>query len=176
MKIINTKFSGLKIIKTKVHKDSRGHFVELFRHSFFRKNKFIFTCSSNSKKNVLRGMHFQKKIGQGKYLSVLKGKILDVVIDLRTKSKTFGKHFKIIISDRNGKSLFIPAGFAHGFLGLASENIITYHCTNYRSKNHEIGINWDDKDVNIRWPIKNPLISKKDKKNISLKDYVKKYA
>ena len=74
------------------------------------------------------------------------------------------------------KSLFIPKGFAHGFIGLKSENIISYHCTNYRSKNHEIGINWDDKDVNIRWPIKNPLISKKDKKNISLKDYVKKYA
>ena len=174
MKIINTKFSGLKIIKTKVHKDSRGHFVELFRHSFFRKNKFIFTCSSKSKKNVLRGMHFQKKFGQGKYLSVLKGKILDVVIDLRSKSKTFGKHFKIIMSDEDGKSLFIPAGFAHGFLGLASENIITYHCTNYRSKKNEVGIIWNDKDIKIKWPIKRPILSKKDKTNISLKKFLKR--
>ena len=134
MKIINTKFNGLKIIKTKVHKDSRGHFVEVFRHSFFKKQKFVFTCSSKSKKNVLRGMHFQKKIEQGKYLSVLKGRILDVVVDIRKKSKTFGKHFKIIISDKDGKTIYIPPGFAHGFLGLDTENIITYHCTNYRSK------------------------------------------
>ena len=171
MKIISTKFSGLKVIKTKVHKDSRGHFVELFRHSFFRKNKFIFTCSSKSKKNVLRGMHFQKKFGQGKYLSVLKGKILDVVIDLRSKSKTFGKHFKIIMSDEDGKSLFIPAGFAHGFLGLASENIITYHCTNYRSKKNEVAILWNDKTLNIKWPKRKTIISSKDKNNITFKKF-----
>ena len=173
MKIISTKFSGLKVIKTKVHKDSRGHFVELFRHNFFKKQRFIFTCSSKSKKNVLRGMHFQKKFGQGKYLSVLKGKILDVVIDLRSKSKTFGKHFKIIISERDGKSLFIPAGFAHGFLGLASENIITYHCTNYRSKKNEMGIKWNDKKLKIKWPKKKLIISDKDKKNLTFDAYLK---
>ena len=155
MKIINTKFNGLKIIKTKVHKDSRGHFVEVFRHSFFKKQKFVFTCSSKSKKNVLRGMHFQKKIEQGKYLSVLKGRILDVVVDIRKKSKTFGKHFKIIISDKDGKAIYIPPGFAHGFLGLDTENIITYHCTNYRSKVNEMGIKWNDKILKIKWPKKN---------------------
>ena len=100
MKIINTKFNGLKIIKTKVHKDSRGHFVEVFRHSFFKKQKFVFTCSSKSKKNVLRGMHFQKKIEQGKYLSVLKGRILDVVVDIRKKSKTYKNFFTYYLNEK----------------------------------------------------------------------------
>ena len=173
MKIINTKFNGLKIIKTKVHKDSRGHFVEVFRHSFFKKQKFVFTCSSKSKKNVLRGMHFQKKIEQGKYLSVLKGRILDVVVDIRKKSKTFGKHFKIIISDKDGKTIYIPPGFAHGFLGLDTENIITYHCTNYRSKVNEMGIKWNDKKLKIKWPKKKLIISKKDQNNLSFEEYLK---
>jgi len=92
---------------------------------------------------------------------------------LRTKSKTFGKHFKIIISDRDGKSLFIPAGFAHGFLGLASENIITYHCTNYRSKKNEMGIKWNDKKLKIKWPKKKLIISNKDKKNLTFDAYLK---
>jgi dTDP-4-dehydrorhamnose 3,5-epimerase len=173
MKIINTKFNGLKIIKTKVHKDSRGHFVEVFRHSFFKKQKFVFTCSSKSKKNVLRGMHFQKKIEQGKYLSVLKGRILDVVVDIRKKSKTFGKHFKIIISDKDGKAIYIPPGFAHGFLGLDTENIITYHCTNYRSKVNEMGIKWNDKKLKIKWPKRKLIISKKDQNNLSFEEYLK---
>ena len=89
-------------------------------------------------------MHLQTQNGQGKYLTVLKGEILDVCIDLRKNSKTFGKYFKINISDNNGVSVYIPPGFAHGFLGLKKENIISYHCTNYRSKKHEIGINWND--------------------------------
>ena len=91
---------------------------------------------------------------QGKYLSVLKGRILDVVVDIRKKSKTFGKHFKIIISDKDGKAIYIPPGFAHGFLGLDTENIITYHCTNYRSKVNEMGIKWNDKKLKIKWPKK----------------------
>ena len=118
-------------------------------------------------------MHFQKKYEQGKYLSVLRGKILDVVIDLRRKSKTFGKHFKITISEKDGKSIFIPPGFAHGFLGLKSENIITYHCTNYRSKKNEMGIKWNDKKLKIKWPKKKLIISKKDKSNLTFDQYLK---
>ena len=124
-------------------------------------------------KNVLRGMHFQKKFSQGKYLSVLKGEIFDVALDLRKKSKTYGKYFSINLSDRNGLSIFIPEGFAHGFVGLKNENIISYHCTNYRSKKNEVGIIWNDKKIKIKWPIKNPIISKKDRQNISLSDYLK---
>ena len=120
-------------------------------------------------------MHLQTQHAQGKYLTVLKGEILDVCIDLRKRSRTFGKYFKINISDRNGISIYIPPGFAHGFLGLKSDNIISYHCTNYRSEKNEIGIIWNDKNLKIKWPIKRPILSKKDKKNISFKDYIKRY-
>ena len=112
----------------------------------------------------------QRKNPQGKYISVLKGKILDVVVDCRKKSKTFGKHFKIILSELNCKSIYIPSGFAHGFLGLDNENIVIYSCTNYRDKNSEIGIKWDDEDLNINWNILNPILSKKDQKNLEFKN------
>ena len=125
-------------------------------------------------KNVLRGLHLQTKFAQGKYLSVLKGEIFDVAVDLRNNSKNFGKYFSIKLSDKNGISVFIPPGFAHGFIGLKKENIICYHCTNYRSKKNELGILWNDKDINIKWPVKKPILSKKDSKNISFKDYLKK--
>ena len=167
MKIIPTKFSGLKIIQSKVHRDSRGFFKEDFKKKFFKNKKFVFACSSSSRKNVIRGMHLQTKFPQGKYLSVLKGEIFDVVIDLRKKSKTFGKHFKIILSDSNGKLLFIPPGFAHGFLGLKKENIVYYYCTNYRSAKNEVGLLWNDKNLKIKWPIKKPILSMKDKRNLS---------
>ena len=173
MKIKTTKFSGLKIIQSKLHRDSRGFFKEDFKKKFFKNEKFVFGCTSSSKKNVLRGLHLQTKFSQDKHLSVLKGAILDVVVDVRKKSKTFGKHFKIILSENNGKSLFIPAGFAHGFLGLKKENIIYYYCTNYRSAKHETGIRWNDRDLKIKWPTKKPIITKKDNTNLTLKEFIK---
>ena len=171
MKVITTKFSGLKVIQSKSYKDSRGLFKEDFKKNFFKNKKFVFGCTSTSKKNVIRGLHLQTKFSQGKYVSVLKGSIFDVVVDLRKSSKTFGKHFKIILSDDNAKSLFIPGGFAHGFLGLKKENIIYYYCTNYRSAKHETGILWNDKKLNIKWPIKKPIISLKDKKNLTFSEF-----
>ena len=175
MKIISTKFSGLKVIQSKSYKDSRGLFKEDYKKKFFKNKNFVFGCTSSSKKNVIRGLHLQTKYSQEKYVSVLKGAIIDVVVDLRKKSKTYGKHYKIILSDANAKSIFIPAGFAHGFLALKKENIIYYTCTNYRSAKHEVGILWNDKDLKIKWPIKNPVISKKDKKNIKFTDFKKLY-
>ena len=175
MKIISTKFSGLKVIKSKSYKDNRGLFKEDYKKKFFKDKNFVFGCTSSSKKNVVRGFHLQTKYAQAKYVSVLKGAIFDVVIDLRKKSKTYGKHYKIILSDENAKSIFIPAGFAHGFLALKKENIIYYTCTNYRSAAHEVGILWNDSDLKVRWPIKNPIISKKDKKNIKFSEYKKLY-
>jgi len=166
MRIKSTKFSGLKIIQSKCFKDSRGLFKEDYKKKFFKGKNFVFGCTSVSKKNVIRGLHLQTKFPQEKYVSVLKGAIIDVILDLRKNSNTFGKHFKIILSDNNGKSIFIPHGFAHGFLGLKKENIVYYTCTNYRSRKHEIGLLWNDKDLKIKWPIKNPIISKKDKKNL----------
>ena len=171
MKVITTKFSGLKVIQSKSYKDSRGLFKEDFKKNFFKNKKFVFGCTSTSKKNVIRGLHLQTKFSQGKYVSILKGSIFDVVVDLRKDSKTFGKHFKIILSDNNAKSLFIPAGFAHGFLGLKKENIIYYYCTNYRSAKHEKGILWNDKNLKIKWPIKKPIISLKDKKNLTFSEF-----
>ena len=173
MKIISTKFSGLKVIQSKSYKDNRGLFKEDYKKKFFKNKNFIFGCTSRSKKNVVRGLHLQTKYSQGKYVSVLKGAIFDVVVDLRKKSKTYGKHFISILSDKNAKSIFIPAGFAHGFLGLKEENIIYYTCTNYRSARHEVGILWNDKDLKIKWPIKNPVISKKDKENLKFTEFKK---
>ena len=126
---------------------------------------------SKSKKNVLRGLHIQTKFQQGKFVSVIKGKIFDVVVDLRKKSKTYGKKHSIILSNKNSTSLFVPAGFAHGFCSLENESIVFYGCTNYRSKRDEVGILWNDKVLKIKWPIRKPIISRKDRKNITLKKF-----
>ena len=174
MKIKPTKFKGLKIIQSKIYRDNRGFFKEDFKQANFSK-KFIFGCTSRSKKDVLRGLHIQTKNSQGKYISVLKGSIFDVVVDLRNKSKTFGKYYSIILSDRNGKSISIPEGFAHGFVGLEKENIVYYFNTKYRSAGNEVGIHWKDKDLKIKWPIKKPILSQKDNKNLNLEKFIKKF-
>ena len=169
MKIIRNRFKDLLIFKSKNYYDGRGFFRELLIEKLLKK-KFKFTVVSNSKKNVLRGLHMQTKFQQGKYVSVVKGKILDVVVDCRKNSKTFGKHFKIIISQKNSKSIYVPPGFIHGFLALDKENIVIYSCTEYRDKKSEISVNWNDKDLNINWNIKNPILSLKDKNNQKFKD------
>ena len=174
MKIISTKFSGLKVIESKIFKDTRGFFKEDFKKKFFLGKKFVFGCTSTSKKNVVRGLHLQTKFPQGKYVSVLKGAIFDVAVDLRKNSKTFGKYFKIILSNKNSKLLFVPKGFAHGFRGLDSENIVVYFCSNYRYKQGEKSIIWNDKKLNINWGIKKPIISKKDSNAVSFEEYFSK--
>ena len=123
---------------------------------------------SKSKKNVVRGLHIQKKFQQDIIVSVIKGKIFDIVVDLRKNSKTYGKYCATTLSDKNSTSLLIPSGFAHGFCALENENLVLYGLTNYRSKKNEIGILWNDNVLKIKWPIKKPIISKKDKSNITL--------
>ena len=174
MKFINTKIKGLKIIKGKNFYDKRGYFKEIYVKRKITEHKPIFWCMSKSKKNVLRGLHLQTKNSQEKFVSVVKGKIFDVVVDLRKNSKSFGKHYKIILSEKNAKSILIPSGFAHGFLGLDKENIVLYSNNNYRSKNSETGILWNDKGLNIKWPKRKFIISKKDKKNLSLNEFCRK--
>ena len=169
MKIIKTRFKDFLIFKSKNFYDIRGYFREVLIEKLIKK-KFKFIVVSKSKKNVHRGLHMQKKFQQGKYISVVKGKILDVVVDCRKKSKTFGKHFKIIISEKNSKSIYVPPGFIHGFLGLEKENIVVYSCTEYRNKESELGVKWNDKDLKINWSIKKPILSIKDKKNLKFKD------
>ena len=174
MKLIKTKFKDLFIIEKKYFKDNRGYFLELYKKKIIKKS-LPFTCISYSKKNVIRGLHLQIKNTQAKYVSVLKGKILDVVVDLRKESKTFGKTFKIVLSEKNSKSLYIPEGFAHGFCGLEKENYMLYSCSNYRDKSSEIGIMWNDQDLKIKWPKIKIIVSKKDQNNITLKDFKKKF-
>ena len=171
---IKLNFKDLFLIKNKSFKDNRGYFKELIRENAINK-KFPFLVMSFSKKNVIRGLHIQTINSQGKFISVLKGKIFDVVIDLRKNSKTFGKVYKCILSEKNNTSIYIPPGFAHGFQALENENYIVYSCTKYRNKKSETTIKFDDKDLNIKWPSKKFIISDKDKKGISLPEFKKKH-
>ena len=171
---IKSNFKDLFLIKNKSFKDNRGYFKELIRENVINK-KFPFLVMSFSKKNVIRGLHVQTTNSQGKFISVLKGKIFDVVIDLRKNSKTFGKVYKCVLSEKNNTSIYVPPGFAHGFQALENENYIVYSCTKYRNKKSETTIKFDDKELNIKWPIKKFIISAKDKKGISLSEFKKKY-
>ena len=171
MKILKTKFKGLLVLKGSTHHDQRGYFRELFKKKYIKK-KLIFDYLSLSKKNVVRGIHIQLKNPQAKLISVFSGKIFDVVLDCRKKSSTFGKYFKIYMSDKDNISLYIPEGFAHGFCSLSSNTIIHYKCSSYRHKKSETGIIWNDKNLKINWPIKQPIISSKDKKNYKFLDFL----
>ena len=157
-----TKFKDLLLFEGINYKDPRGYLREVFLQNKLKK-KIKFNIFSNSKKNILRGLHFQKKKPQGKYVSVLKGRIFDVAVDLRKKSSTFGKSFTVILSQKNCRSIYIPPGFAHGFLSLDNENIVYYGCTEYRSPKNEFSMNYNDATLKIKWPKKNVILSKKDK-------------
>ena len=169
--ITKTKFKDLLIFEGKNYEDQRGYLREVFLQKMVKK-KIIFDILSLSKKSVLRGLHFQKKKPQGKYLSVLKGKIFDVVVDLRRKSPTFGKKFSIILSQKNCKSIYIPPGFAHGFLALDAENIVYYGCTEYRSSKNECSLRYNDPMLKIKWPTKKVILSDKDKNAKTFKELV----
>jgi dTDP-4-dehydrorhamnose 3,5-epimerase len=169
------KIKDIKIFKSTAFKDKRGHFMEIYKKNKISSKELIFDCYSYSKKNVLRGLHIQTKNPQAKFLTVLKGSVFDVAVDLRKNSNTYGEYYSIILSANNYCSIYIPEGFAHGFYTLDKENIVFYSCSNYRNKNSETGILWNDKDININWPTKNPILSKKDKKNLSLKEYSRKF-
>ena len=167
MKLENLKIKGLKLIKSKIYKDNRGFLREVCKNKLLNVS-FIFDVMSYSKKNVLRGLHIQTQKSQAKIITVTHGKILDVVVDLRKNSKTFGKYFSIVISQKSEFSFYIPQGFAHGFLCLSKECTVSYRCSQYRHKKSEKTLSWDDKDVGVKWPIKKPILSAKDKNGKSL--------
>ena len=171
MKIIKTKIKDLIIVKKETFKDNRGFLREQYKEKTLSK-KFIFEILSKSKKNVIRGLHLQTKNSQAKYVSVLNGKAFDVAVDLRKNSKTFGQHVSIVLSAKQNISFYIPAGFAHGFCALENNTLMHYKCTEYRDAKSELGIIWNDPKLNIKWPTKKPIISKKDKKNISFEEYL----
>tara|TARA_B100000989_G_C19456104_1_gene434079 strand:- start:119 stop:637 length:519 start_codon:yes stop_codon:yes gene_type:complete len=165
---------NLKIIKGKPYFDKRGYFKELLKENQIN-NKFPFIVMSYSKKNVLRGLHLQLNKPQGKFVTVMKGRIFDVAVDLRRGSKNFGKYYPNFLSEKNSKSVYIPPGFAHGFLALEENNYVIYSCTEYRHKKSEIGIRYDDKQLNIKWPKKKFIISFKDRNNISFDTFKNKF-
>jgi dTDP-4-dehydrorhamnose 3,5-epimerase len=175
MKVINTNFRGLKIIKQKRKTDIRGNLREIFIKNIIKWDNLIFDYATTSKKNVLRGFHFQYKFKQAKFVSVLKGKIFDCVIDLRKNSATYGKNFSIELSEKNCLSLYIPEGFAHAYYSCSDLNIIYYKLSNYWHPEYEDGILWNDKFINIKWPSKNLIVSPKDKKLKTFSQFKKIY-
>ena len=171
MKLIKTRIPGPLLIKSKIFKDNRGYLKETFRNKLLSKKNLPFDVMSSSKKKVLRGLHFQIKKPQAKIITVTYGKIFDVAVDLRKKSRNFGKYFSIIISDKSDFSFYIPKGFAHGFICLSKQCTVNYKCSEYRRAVFEKTLSWSDKKVNIKWPIKKPILSKKDKKGLDLDSF-----
>jgi len=159
-----------KIIRRNCHYDKRGYLQEIYLKKK-EKKIFKFSLVTSSKKNVFRGFHVQLKKQQAKLVYIVKGKVLDIVIDLRIRSKKFAKVYKFRLKEKD--ILYIPKGFAHGYLSLASENIVLYYLTEYRDAKSEDGIVWNDKMLNIKFPIKNIKVSQKDKKLKTLKDFIK---
>lgn len=169
MNYIKTEISDVVIIEPRVFNDSRGYFFEAFKKEEFNDNvgnvDFVQDNESKSSYGVLRGLHYQKgEYSQAKLVRVIKGKVVDVAVDIRKSSPTFGKHVMVELSEENKRQLFIPRGFAHGFLVLSDEAIFTYKVDNAYAPQHEASIKFNDPDLNINWPIdpKNVLASEKD--------------
>ena len=172
MEVLNCTIDGLFIIKPQLYTDHRGSFFESFNYKkyleFLGKDiKLVQDNMSVSKKHVLRGLHFQlPPFAQGKLVTVIRGSVLDVAVDLRKQSETFGKYFSIELSGTNKLQFWIPPGFAHGFVALEDDTIFSYKCSNYYSPQHEQTILWNDNALNIDWGIVEPVISQKDEEGI----------
>ena len=165
-KITPLEISGLYVVESSIHPDERGLFFEFYKFNPFSEHGFPNFVQDNisiSKKDVIRGLHFQSKPhSQGKLVGVLKGSIFDVVVDIRKNSSTFGKYFSISLDDIERKMLYISPGFAHGFCALSDDTVVLYKNTSEYSKENENGIIWNDSSLGIKWPCENPIISEKD--------------
>ena len=160
-----------KIIKANCYYDKRGYLQEIYLKKNLKKN-FKFSFITCSRRNVFRGFHFQSKNQQVKLIYLVKGSILDIVIDLRRRSNNFGKAYRFKLREKN--ILYIPKGFAHGYLSLSAENVLLYYMTNYRDAKNENGIVWNDKNLKIKFPVKKLIISKKDKKLNTFDEFLRK--
>lgn len=168
MKILNTAIEGLLIIQPTVFEDSRGYFFESYNKKNFLQEginvDFVQDNQSLSQKGVLRGLHFQAPpFAQGKLVRVITGSVLDVAVDIRKDSPTYGKHHAIELSESNKTMFYIPEGFAHGFLTLEDNTIFSYKCTNYYNKASEGTLLWNDEQLGINWKTNTPSLSEKDK-------------
>jgi len=175
MRIVESALSGVLLLEPRVFADERGDFFESFRRSFFFESgidaDFVQENQSRSRRNVLRGMHYQIRQAQGKLVRVVSGEVFDVVVDIRRSSSTFGKWYGTQISAANRRMLWVPQGFAHGFLALSEIADVVYKTTNYYAPEHERCLRWDDPAVGIAWPIETvPLLSAKDGTGKSLND------
>ena len=175
MNVIKTKLKDCVIIQPKVHGDERGFFLETFQANRYSEmagisSSFVQDNYSRSSKDVLRGLHFQKKKPQGKLVRVVKGEVFDVAVDIRKDSSTFGQWDSFILSEENKSQLWVPPGFAHGFLVLSDIADFEYKCTDYYDPSDEGSIIWNDNDLKISWPTDNPKLSKKDMNSMTLAD------
>lgn len=174
MKVLKSKIAGLLIVEPRLFGDERGYFYESYQEKKYFANgipyKFVQDNRSRSSKGVLRGLHFQKNKPQGKLVTVTNGEVLDVAVDLRPNSKTFGLHETFYLSGENHKQLFVPPGFAHGFVVLSDTADFSYKCTDYYEPTDEGGVLWNDSDLNIDWGIEKPIISEKDMNLPSFKE------
>lgn len=176
MEVIKTKIEGLLIINPKVFGDVRGYFFESYNNSVFKEHgidvEFIQDNQSLSNSGVLRGLHFQAQpYDQGKLVRVITGAVLDVAVDIRKNSATYGEHIAVELSEDNKTMFYIPPGFAHGFLTLKDSTIFSYKCTNLYNKASEGTVLWNDSDLNINWNISNPVLSEKDLVGTKFKDF-----
>lgn len=179
MKVSKTSMEGILLIEPDLFGDSRGFFMESYSRKKYTEHgidmEFVQDNHSKSVKNTLRGLHYQIKPGQDKIVRVVSGEVFDVVVDMRYGSPTFGKWEGFVLSAANKRQLFVPIGFAHGFCVLSEEAEFLYKCSDYYSPVDERGIIWNDPDLNVKWPIENPILSERDKKNKFLKDMDKDF-
>lgn len=179
--VTKTEIEGLLLLQPQVFGDDRGYFFESYRKNSFKEFgvdvDFVQDNISKSQKGTIRGLHYQVgEAAQGKLCQVISGKVLDVAVDIRFGSPTFGEYFSIVLSDENKKQLWIPPGFAHGFSVLSTEAIFSYKCTTYYSKSNERSIIYNDPDLTIDWKVDNPIVSDKDLKAKLLKDIEKDFS
>ncbi len=174
MNVLNCHIPGLLIIEPKVFGDTRGFFLETWNRRRYGEAgldvDFVQDNVSFSRRGILRGLHFQNPKPQGKLLQVLQGEVFDVAVDIRSSSPTFGKWHGLVLSGENKTQFYIPAGFAHGFVVLSETALFQYKCTELYSPQDEMAIRWDDPDLGIQWPLKEPLLSDRDAKGLRLRD------
>lgn len=177
--ICDLTIQGVKLISPFYIEDERGGFLKNFEKDIFTRwglDADIYeTFETISKRNVIRGLHFQTQNPQIKIVRAICGTIRDVIVDLRKDSPTFGRYLDVMLSDENHYSLWVPKGFAHGFEVLSEKSIVSYTCIGKYLKEYDTGIRWDDKDLNIQWETDNPIVSKKDSKLMSLVEFNKNY-
>ena len=176
MKVTATSLPGVLVFEPVLHHDARGYFLETFKEELYRRSgvdaPFVQDNLSHSRRNVLRGLHYQRR--QGKLITVVRGEIYDVALDIRPESATFGKWLGATLSHDRPSQIYIPPGFAHGFQVLSEEADVWYKTTDVYRPEEEGGIRWDDPDLGIDWPLADPVVSDRDRKHPALKDVEKR--